>query len=63
MPKPMITLPTSQKHALLLDMAIRRSPTQSRTDMLLRFGDQLAQYGNLTSGQLGLCHATLTSSR
>ncbi|MGJ4928596.1 hypothetical protein ACQR1I_14275 [Bradyrhizobium sp. HKCCYLS2038] len=63
MPKPMITLPTSQMHALLIDTAKRRAPTQSRLDMLLRFERQLYVYGNLTPAMISTCQMTISSSR
>ncbi|WP_316174726.1 MULTISPECIES: hypothetical protein [unclassified Bradyrhizobium] len=59
----MITLTTSAKHAMLLDMAKRRAPRQSRLRMLDTIGRQLDEYGTMTSAQLQLCHTTLTSSR
>ncbi|WP_316205263.1 hypothetical protein [Bradyrhizobium sp. SZCCHNS3004] len=59
----MITMPTSQKHALLLDMALRRAPTPSRKAMLERFAQQLSLYGNLTPAMISTCQLTISSSR
>lgn len=63
MKKPQITMPTSSRHELLISMAIRRAQTPSRRAMLETIGRQIETYGTMTSAQLGLAHATLTSTR
>lgn len=59
----MVTPASSTKHELLISMAIRRAQTPGRKAMLETIGRQLETYGTMTSAQLGLAHATLTSTR
>ena len=57
----MITLETSAKHALLLDMALRRTmPGTSKHDFLQRLGRSLDQFGSLTDAMLAAVAATVT---
>jgi hypothetical protein len=59
----MITLSTSQKHRVLLDTALARAyPGTSLHAHLLRLGDQLDTYGNMTSAQIGMCISTIFPS-
>ena len=56
-----ITLPTSAKHALLLDSALRRTvPGTSKHDFLQRLGRSLDQFGSLTDAMLAAVAATVT---
>jgi hypothetical protein len=58
-----ITLPTSGKHALLLDMAIKRAtPGTSRHDMLIRLGRSLDEFGSLTPAMIDACQSTIMAS-
>ncbi len=59
----MVTQPSSQRHSLLISMAIRRAQTPSRKTMLETIARQLPTYGTLTRAQLQLAHTTLTSTR
>jgi hypothetical protein len=59
----MITLPTSAKHAILLDTAMKRAtPGTTRHDMLVRLGRSLDTYGGLTSAMQETCRLTILST-
>ena len=56
----MITMPTSAKHALLLDTEMRRvAPGTSRAAMLERMGRSLDTYGSLTHAMIEACTRTI----
>ena len=57
-----LILETSCQHLVLLDMAKRRAPTPSRLAMFDNIGRQINEYGSMTSAQIGLCQATITST-
>lgn len=57
----MITLPTSAKHTLLLDTAIRRAlPGTQRAAFLQRIGRSLDRYGSLTPAMINAVSDMIT---
>jgi hypothetical protein len=57
-----ITLPTSAKHRMLLDLALRRAPpASSRMAMLERLGRSLDAAGSLTPAMIEACVTTISS--
>jgi hypothetical protein len=59
---PMITMPTSQKHAILLDTAMRRAvPGSQRYDFLLRMARSLNTWGSLTPAMIESLHVMITA--
>jgi hypothetical protein len=62
MEKAMITMPTSARHQLLLDTAMRRATTPTRAAMLERMGRSLDTYGSLTHAMIEACTRTIMPS-
>jgi hypothetical protein len=61
--RPPVTMPTSAKHAILLQTALARtSPGTSRHDMLIRIGRSLDTYGSMTSAMIEACASTIAPS-
>jgi hypothetical protein len=61
--KPRTKLPTSAKHALLLETAKARSfPGTPRADMLERIGRSLERFGTMTPAMIEACAATIGST-
>lgn len=58
----MITMPTSAKHRLLLEMAQARAVTASRAVMFERIGRSLDEFGSLTPAMIEACYSTIASS-
>jgi hypothetical protein len=58
---PKVTMPTSAKHALLLDTAMHRAITGSQREAFLRRLERsLDQYGSLTPAMVEACSRTIT---
>jgi hypothetical protein len=63
MKKPRVTMPTSAKHAILLDTAIKRTADGTqRHDFLLRLGRSLDMFGSLTPAVVAACVSTISPS-